>query len=160
MFQALKNLAKRTKSLNQKILFRFVFSQTEVQDLVLDLNRIEQLFKKGIDSTGDIIGQYSATTEQLSRGQSYSFGGGSGTKRKVSGEPIFLLDEGDFYRSFKVKVLADGFVIQADALKDDGTDLTESFGKDILGITNESRKEIVKEILPMVLEKTRETLRG
>ena len=128
--------------------------------MVLDLNRINQLFKKGIDAVGDEIGFYSEVTEQLSRGQSFGFGGDSGRKSKKAGEPIFLLDEGDFYRSFKVKVLDDGFVITADTLKDDGTDLVNSYGKDILGLTNESRNEIIKEIIPFIIQETRKIITG
>ena len=142
------------------MIFRIVFQNNEVQDLVLDLNRINQLFKKGIDAVGDEIGFYSEVTEQLSRGQSFGFGGDSGRKSKKAGEPIFLLDEGDFYRSFKVKVLDDGFVITADTLKDDGTDLVNSYGKDILGLTNESRNEIIKEIIPFIIQETRKIITG
>ena len=160
MFKSLKRVAKNATNLKTKVIFRIVFSETEIQDLVLDLNRVEQLFKKGIDSDDDVIGLYSAVTEQLSQGRGFGFGGDSGRKQKKAGEPIFLLDEGDFYRSFKVKILNDGFVIQADALKDDGTDLTRQYGKEILGLTDKSRNEIIKEILPFVIEETRKAIRG
>jgi hypothetical protein len=160
MFKRLRKLAENAKNLNQKILFRIVFSDTEVQDLILDLNRIEQLFKEGIDENGRIIGEYSEVTEMLTKGQTFGYGGSSGRKTKKAGQPIFLLDEGDFYKSFKVKLLDDGFVIQADALKDDGNDLTEQYGKSILGLTNKSKREIVKEILPMVIQETRKALVG
>lgn len=150
--KALKRLASNIQNLDTKVLFKFVFSQTETQDLIIDLNRIGQLFNQGIDADGKIIGLYSAFTEELTQGVPFGFGGGSGTKRKKAGEPIFLLDEGDFYRSFKVKVLADGFVIQADTLKDGGDDLTDTYGKQILGLTQNSKVEIVKEILPMAKE--------
>ena len=157
MFKRLRKLAENATNLNQKILLRIVFNETEVQDLILDLNRIEQLFKKGIDAEGDIIGLYSPVTEELTKGQSFGYGGG-GSKSKRAGQPIFLLDTKEFYQSFKVKVLDDGFVIQADALKDDGTDLTEQYGKQILGLTDKSRNEIIKEILPMVIQETRKAL--
>jgi hypothetical protein len=160
MFKSLKRVAKNAANLKTKVLFRIIFSETEVQDLILDLNRIEQLFKKGIDSDNDIIGLYSNTTEELSKGQNFGFGGDSGRKSKKAGQPIFLLDEGEFYKSFKVKVLNDGFVIQADALKDDGTDLTEQYGRKILGLTDKSRNEIIKEILPMVIQETRKAITG
>lgn len=158
MFQRLKQVAENAKNLSEKVLFRIIFNETEVQDLVLYLNRIEQLFKEGFDANGQIIGTYSPTTEELSKGQSFAFGGDSGSRTKRAGEPIFLLDEGDFYRSFKVKVLDDGFTIQADTLKDDGTDLM-TYGK-ILGLTNESRNEIIKKILPMVIQETRKAITG
>lgn len=96
----------------------------------------------------------------LTKGQTFGYGGASGRKTKRAGEPIFLLDEGDFYRSFKVKVLDDGFTIQADAIKDDGTDLVQQYGKDILGLTNESKSEIIKKILPMVIQETRKAIIG
>lgn len=160
MFNRLKAITKNTKKLKTKVIFRIVFQNSEIQDLVLDLNRVEQLFKKGIDSVNDEIGFYSEVTEQLSKGQSFGFGGDSGTKQKKAGEPIFLLDEGEFYKSFKIKIFNDGFTINADTLKDDGTDLAQSYGKEILGLTNESKTEIITKILPFVVEETRKIIRG
>lgn len=160
MFNRLKAIAKNTKKLKTKVIFRIVFQNSEIQDLVLDLNRVEQLFKKGIDSVNDEIGFYSEVTEQLSKGQSFGFGGDSGAKQKKAGEPIFLLDEGEFYKSFKIKIFNDGFTINADTLKDDGTDLAQSYGKEILGLTNESKTEIITKILPFVVEETRKIIRG
>ena len=55
MFQRLKQIAENAKNLSEKVLFRIIFNETEVQDLVLDLNRIEQLFKEGFDALlGDL----------------------------------------------------------------------------------------------------------
>ena len=160
MLKRLKKVAGKAANLKTKILFQIVFQNSEVQDLIVDLNRIEQLFKEGIDSTGKIIGEYSEVTEMLTQGQSFGYGGSSGKKQKKAGQPIFLLDEGDFYKSFKVKLLNDGFVIQADALKDDGTDLTEQFGKNILGLTNESKAKIITQILPELIQETRKAIIG
>ena len=90
-------------------------------------------------------------TFRNSEGESFS-------RQKTSDDPYFLLDTGDFYESFKVKVFDDGFTIQADTIKDDGTDLL-TYG-DILGITNESRTKIIQEILPLVIQETRKTIIG
>ena len=164
MFQRLKQVAENAKNLSEKVLFRIIFNETEVQDLIIDLNRFDQLFKESELADGQIIDKnYSRFTElatieenavftfQNSQGETFS-------RQKTQGDPYFLFDTGEFYKSFKVKILDDGFVVQADTLKDDGTDLM-TYGK-ILGLTNESRNEIIKKILPMVIQETRKAITG
>jgi len=130
-----------------------IWKEKEVQQVILNLNRIEQLFKKGIDSEGDVIGVYSVTTELLSEGESFSFKGN--TKRKRAGDPIILFDGGDFYASFKIIVDNDGFTIEANEITDDGTSLTQRFGDDILGLTENSINELVEIITPFIIEAIR-----
>ena len=63
---------------------------------------------------------------------------------------IDLFDTGDFYESFEVKVMSDGFLIEADTIKD-GEDLRVRWGNDILGLTDFSISELGKAIQPKVL---------
>lgn len=162
MFKSLKRVAKNATNLKTKVLFQIIFSKTEVQDLIIDLNRFNQLFKESEQSTGaEIDGSYSrltglATSETNAVFTFRNSTGDSFSRQKTQGESYFLLDSGDFYKSFKVKILDDGFTIQADTLKDDGTDLLK-YGS-LLGLTKESRSEIIKKILPMVIEETRKAI--
>jgi len=164
MFKSLKKVAKNATNLKTKVLFQIVFKDKEVQDLIVDLNRFSQLFKESELATGDFIdGEYSRRTGQITAETNAVFTfrnsqGDSFSRQKKQGEPYFLLDTGQFYKSFKVKILDDGFVIQAETIKEDGTDLLK-FGK-ILGLTNESRNEIIKAILPTVIQETRKAIRG
>lgn len=154
--EALIRIANNTINLDsKKILFK-IYSETEVQDFIIDLNRIEQLFKKGVDIEGNIFGTYSPLTETLSQGRSFGFGGDSGSKTKRAGDPIFLLDDGDFYRSFKIRLKNNGsFTISAVTDKDD-FDLLD-YG-DIIGLSNNSINELIKEILPFIIQETREAI--
>lgn len=161
MFKRLRKLAENAKNLNQKILFRIVFQDKTVQDFILDLNVFDQLFKEGELSDGGLLPTYSTFTAQINQGGSFIFTNSQGqsfSRQKTQNDPMFLLDGGDFYKSFKVKILDDGFTIQADTLKDDGTDLLK-YGK-ILGLTNESKSELCKKILPMVIQETRKAIIG
>jgi hypothetical protein len=164
MFKSLKRLAKNAANLKTKVLFRIIFSDKQVQDLIIDLNRFNQLFKESELADGSIIDKnYSRLTEQVTRetGGVFTFRNSTGEtfkREKTTSDPYFLLDSGEFYKSFKVKILDDGFVVQADTIKDDGTDLTK-YGE-ILGLTNESKDEIIKKILPMVIQETRKAITG
>lgn len=137
-----------------------VFADKDLQKFVLLLNKSGQLFQNGIDATGTVIGEYSPVTEQLNEGKVFSFDGKRRTKK--AGEPIFLYDTGDFYRSFKVVVKKDGFVIEANTNVEDGRPLDKQFGKDILGLTNESKgiisKAIQKEVAKGILQAIRKGL--
>ena len=164
MFKSLKRVAKNATNLKTKVLFQIIFKDKTVQDLIIDLNRFNQLFKESELADGSIIDKnYSRFTEQATRetGGVFTFRNSTGEtfrREKTTNDPYFLLDSGEFYKSFKVSILDDGFVIKADTLKDDGTDLTK-YGY-ILGLTKESKNEIVQKILPMVIEETRKAIRG
>ena len=164
MFQRLKKLAANTKTLKSKLIFRIVFQNNEVQTFVLDLNRIDQIFENNEQSDGSIIpstnstfAKYSPVTESLNRGKSFKFKNSS-TKQKIAGDPYFLFDTGEWFNTFKVKVLDDGFVIQATDVH--GVDYKAEYGDKILGLNNESKNEIIKKIIPFIIQETRKIIRG
>lgn len=109
-----------------------LFYDKEFTDKMIELNTIEQLYKKGIDSTGDSIGEYQpATIEGTSR-----------FKGKIEkGQPydrVTLKDTGDFYNSFRIYIDSNfDLIVKADTIKE-GIDLLDQWGKDILGLTDES----------------------
>ena len=136
-------IANNAKDLQEKKILVSIYSQSDVQQFIIDLNKIGQLFKKGIDVDEQIIGRYSQTTELLN-------------PEKRAGTPYTLKDTGDFYATFGVKVTKDGsFRITANTIKEDNNLL--EYG-DILGLTKPSLNELIKEILPIFIKKTREQI--
>jgi len=147
--KALINLLNNVKRLDESSILITVYDNKGVRDFIIDLNRIGQLFEKGIDASGSDLGDYAATTIE---GTSNFLG------KKDKGQRfdhITLNDTGDFYATFKIKTNEKGdFVITANTLKGDN-DLARDFGKDILGLTKPSLNELIKEILPTFIKQTR-----
>ncbi len=128
-----------------KILRRFV-SNKAVQNFILDLNRKEQLFNKGVDSKNRTLGIYSNFTieDKKSRGVPVP-----------SDFHITLFDTGEFYSTFVVIPAKDFFTIDADPLRGD-TDLFKEFGEDILGLTDESLQQLIdffREFAPIAIRR-------
>lgn len=127
-------------------------------NLIIELNTQEQLYNKGVDSTGkelaDIGGRYPS-------GLGYSPATIEGThnfKGKLAkGQPIdrvTLKDTGDFYRSWRVFLDSNSDLeITNDPIKG-STDLLKEWGKNVIGLTDESQSKFndrVKEILPNII---------
>jgi hypothetical protein len=144
-FQRLRNVAKVFINLNaNNIVFEVIGSSKEIQEEILDLNRINQLFKKGIDSNeGD-----------LNKMTQSGFGYSQFTieKKRKKGQPtdrVTLFDTGEFYKSFRLTVHSTYMQISADGQKDE-SNLFDDFGNDIVGLTEESISLIKSKILPDV----------
>lgn len=115
----------------EKNAFKMVFDTSEVKDKIIYLNTIEQLFERGIDSDGDSLRpDYSPNTVifKQEKGQRY--------------DHVTLNDTGVFYDSFVVTVGKDFFLIDADPQKDE-TNLLDIYGQDVLGLTEQSKEEII-----------------
>jgi hypothetical protein len=156
MFNQLKKLCDNVKHLESNKILVSIWFDKSVQDFILDLNRLNQLFKSGVDANNDFMGNYSAHTEVLTKGKTYTYGGVTSTK--TFDDHITLYDTGIFYKSFRVKVYKDGFTVYANSIVDDGKDLTEIYGQDIIGLTNESNQELYNKILPLVVKNIRESI--
>lgn len=72
----------------------------EVQKIIVELIKFNQLKNKGVDKFNEIIGTYSPITEMI-------------TPSKIAGTPYTLDDTGAFYRSMIVVVLKDSILIDA-----------------------------------------------
>lgn len=137
MFDALKILANKVKKLNSNKLIKQALSNSSIQHDIIDLNKIEQLYEKGIDSKGDSLGEYSPSTVNFWKPLAAAEG------RDGKTDNITLKDTGAFYESFIFKNSVDNFEIQADTLKE-GTDLQDAFGKEILGLTDENKIKVAE----------------
>ena len=138
---------ERQKSISYSKIMSEIWKDKVLQNTIIQLNTKAQLFGRGIDSLGETLGDYSAASVEF-------FG-------KREGH-IQLFDEGDFYKSFKIIPLGEDADIYADTIKiqDNGKriDLTDRFGIEIIGLTNES-KQILKDIMSSILqEKLRQFL--
>jgi len=123
-----------------------------VQAQIIDLNTQEQLFEKGVDSTGVSLGEYSPNTIEGTRFY-------LGKKQKGQRyDHITLRDTGDFYKSFRFLNFSDYFTFEADTIKD-GTDPNEKY-PDILGLTDASKTEASDIVLPHLAEIVRKKITG
>jgi len=127
-----------TKAQNISEVAAWLFSvDREVQTEIIRLNTEDQLEESGIDSLGNILGEYSPVTVMLKRLKGDRF------------DHITLKDEGDFHESFTVQVVSDGWVVDAVDTGKYDRPLFDVYGVDVLGLTDENL-EFIKE---MILEK-------
>ena len=128
--QALTQYLKKFINLEKRA-FKLVFNTSEIKNKIIYLNTIEQLFKKGEDSEGlELYPFYAQSTilYKKEKGQRY--------------DHVTLNDSGAFYKTFEVIVSDDYFLINADPNKGDN-DLLDIYGEDVLGLTEESKAEIM-----------------
>lgn len=127
---------------------------SELKEFVLKLIQYDQLIQKGIRDDGSVIGYYSELTEQIN-------------PMKKAGTPYTLLDTGEFFNSMFVDVLNDGLVVDADDKKTSQrrmgneigtfvTHLFELYGNGIVGLTEDSKEELIQELRIKMIEKCRE----
>jgi hypothetical protein len=119
---------------------RVFLDKTLQTTIIVEYIQGDQLIK-GFDGTGERItdtrgnDSYSYLTELLSNGE------------KKAGDHYTLFDTGDFYRSMVFLLGKDFFEIDADSIKDTGTDLFLKYGEDIVGLTEESKNKLQVELL-------------
>jgi hypothetical protein len=152
MFGKLKSVLLRAASLDENKLAKRVFDDRTLQAQIIDLNTYGQLYDKGVDANGNSLGDYSTATiygtskfaGKIEKGARY--------------DHITLSDSFDMYNSWRFINESDGFTLRADTIKD-GTDLENSFGK-IVGLTSESRSEIIPEVRERLIGEVRKELTG
>jgi hypothetical protein len=152
MFQKLHKLIDNVKNLETNKICFLVFRDKTVQKIVIDLNRIDQLFFEGVKSDGSTLPLYQGVYNQV-----YTFEGNSRTK--AQGEPYALYDTGDFYKSFRLLQDKTGFKILANDEKENVT-LQDMYGNGvpILGLTEESISKLTEEVQPYIIQAIREQI--
>ena len=159
MQEKLLKSARAAIALDADQMFNTVLADKGFQDFILFLNK-SQLFD-GEDSLGvsldKIGGGYSLTTEFLNEGKSFNFAGESKTKKQ--GESPFLLDSGDYYNSYKLK-LGDGFfVIDSDPQKEDNN-LEDAYGDNLEGLQDKNLQKIIDVVRKKFIEEVRKEISG
>lgn len=135
------------KFMENRTFWKHVLQDEKFQIWTLDLIRQDQLFKEGQDGDGNILGYYTAYTEQLN-------------PEKKEGSHYTLNDTGKFYESMIFNIFVDYLEIDADPIKTDKitgeeTNLFQKYGEDILKL-NEENLELFKNKL---VEKYIETVK-
>ncbi len=134
------------KFMENRTFWRHVLEDKKFQIWTLDLIRQDQLFKEGQDGDGNILGYYSAFTEQLN-------------PEKKAGSHYTLHDTGAFYESMIFNIFVDYLEIDADPIKTDKitgeeTNLFQKYGEDILKLNEENLElfkiELVKKYIETV----------
>ena len=137
-----KLLAKIEKYNVDRILFE-VWKNQKVKDYIISLNTIgvkgSQLYELGVNSLGVSLGDYTPYTQFLKKT-------GDGNKRI---DHITLIDSGEFYDTFFVNALLQGFSIEADGEKPDGN-ILDRF-KNAVGLTDESLQLLIEFIRPFYI---------
>lgn len=115
------------------------------ETLVLDLNRDQQLFDEGKDSTGkDIRPRYTPFTVAIKRSK------GQPTDR------VTLKDTGRFHASFRIIYGSDNFELIA--LDSKTNRLKAKYGDKILGITDPNLQTLIDIFKPELIQKLRKLL--
>ena len=150
MFGSIRKLCDNILALDENEVVMSAIRKPEIKRHIIYLNAFDQLFVGGLNADGDIVGTYANYTESVNSSKSFTFNGL--TKRKIAGDAYFFYDSGGFLRSFSVSIKKDGFTIKANDEIDDEFfgSLTEKYGKNLIGLTDESKTELGVKILPMV----------
>lgn len=143
----LHRIARNTAKLNQPEIVRQVLDNPGLQAQMIDLMTQGQMYERGVDANGQSLGQYAPITITFYKPLAAAEG------RDGRTDHITLKDTGDFYRSFRLKTTADGLVVSADTRKPT-VDLQTVY-PDLLGLTDESIKEIKPEVQESLVEETR-----
>lgn len=142
MFGILEDILDNAKLLDETEAWFFVIDR-ELQDEIVRLNTQDQLYEDGIDSLNRKLGgdgKYSPYTITLKR------------QKGQRVDHITLKDTGAFYNSFKVTVNSRGFTIVADDKSHYDVPLTDDFGIDILGLTEDNKSWLYDFLIDKYLE--------
>lgn len=124
-------------------------SGQEIQRWIIDSIQNIQLFNEGVGEENIIIGYYSPYTEELN-------------PEKKAYTHFTLKDTGEFYRSMRIIILKDGFLIDAEGDKEDSNgemiNLFEKYGQEqnLLGFTEIN----LQLFIDLLKDKTIEDLRN
>jgi hypothetical protein len=142
------SLLNKVQKLNQSELLNQAVTNPKVEKLILDLNRIDQLFNFGEDSEGISLGVYADSTK---------FGTSKFKGKIEKGQPIdrvTLKDTGEFYESFNINEKFNGIEIEANDIHD----LIGRYGQDILGLSESSFDDALQYIRGFILAEIRKEL--
>lgn len=154
MFESIYEVLDNVMKVDQNEIAYECYWDEDFQNVVITSNRIGQL-SSGEDVDGSIIGTYSPVTDMISEGISFEFEGVS--YEKIAGEPYNFVDSGEFFRSFRIIVENDGFIIYANDQKADGK-LQDKFNAELLGLNDENINRMVDALLPVFIKETRRAL--
>lgn len=120
-----------------KLIKNVLKNDSGLQQDILDLNRIDQLYEEGTNVEGYLLGEYTYNTIVGTTEYSSKLAKGQKT------DHVTLKDTGEFYETFKIKVEPNEFIITAD-LTVHGEPMKSraygEYGSEILGLDEERKK--------------------
>lgn len=137
MHELIKRKFNSIIRLNENKVLKQILDSTELQEEIIYLNTIDQLYTKGQDKLGreldSIGGGYSPYTIQIKqqKGQPY--------------DRVTLKDTGDFYNSFMVLSHDTYIEILANPIKN-GKDINLEWGGYVIGLNPQNMIKIIDEI--------------
>ena len=147
-FDHIRRRYKKFLALDEKKVLTEVLADKFLHAEMVDLNQA-QLYEKGLQADGTPTGDYADITVAYYKPLAESEGR-DGRSDHITGK-----DTGETYRSMHVEAKPEGIVISAD----DRNDFFLRIDKG-LGLTKESKKEILPAIREMVVDKLRAALKG
>lgn len=152
MFTELKNKIKVLTKVSTKDILYALFLDKNFTDLIIDLNTKKQLFEQGVNSEDVLLSRVDRSpspTRGQSQGKVYAVNTEQGIYGVYEGklqlglpvDHVTLFQHGDFYKSFKTFWNGSEIQIQANTIKD-GEDLINRWGKEIIGLNEESLGEL------------------
>ena len=122
-----------------------VLRREDVRALVADLNTFGQLFEEGIDSEGRKLSEINKPYAPLTVEKK--------NREGLPSDRVTLFDTGRFYQSFDVRILDDGSIeIEATTQVEPTHDLEDSYGENIIGLTEDSIEKLIDYITPFFIE--------
>lgn len=134
---------------SKDILHDVLDSSTQLQYDILNLNREDQLYDKGVTADNVSLGGYAKETLYYKQNEAGKIG------RDTKTANITLKDSGEFYSTFKFSNESDGFVISANT-EIHGESLLR-YGK-ILGLNDENKAVVAGWVRPLVVKEVREAI--
>ncbi len=133
------------QEINAERVLTILIERPELEDLIIELNTEDQLFKRGVDSTGKSLGEYAASTKILKQDDGLPF------------DRVTLFQEGDFYKTWRVFMRNGDIIIEADGDKDD-KNLFDVYGEEVVGLTEENLQIVIDEIKKQTPELVKQLL--
>lgn len=148
-------LVERIATLSDGILFLETVSKGETMAFIIEMNHLR--LDAGLKTDGEIIAnqqtgemEYSYVSELIYAKIGRSIQAGSNYTMNYTGE---------FYKSINIsEITEDLFQLDADPIKDDGTNLFEVYGREILGLSDNEKTELAHFMKPIFIKLIRQHL--
>lgn len=131
--EELRRLRNRLNKIDKDFEQLALDSAMEHYDVIIDMNVEDQLFQRGVDSTGRLLPAYSPVTVEIKRAQGKPY------------DRTTLRDEGDFHSDFYVVKEGGGLRISSKDSKT--TMLVRDYGEQIFGLTEENLEAFINDFL-------------
>jgi hypothetical protein len=143
------------KNISLNDIVKKAFQSSYIQKLVIQYNQ-QQLYEKGIDSTGTIIKTFLAHTPNVYADRTIIIKQGKGQRTDV----VTLKDTGAFYESMQVTSKDKYIEITANFAKSDGNMNKNIDTTNILGLTDYNKEDLQGFLRPVVSSELKRAFLG